>query len=56
MYVSMYFLTYCWCYVHAQNSVFSFWPFVDTDTTTNFVVSSLPMLFLPKYIYCSKIT
>ena len=41
---------------HVQNSVYCFWPSVDIDTPTHFEVSSLPMLFLPKYIYCSKIT
>ena len=35
---------------HVQNSVYSFWPFADIDTPTHFVVSSLSMLFLPKYI------
>ena len=43
-------------YRHVQNSVYNFWPFVDIDTPTNFEVSSLSMLFLPKYVYCSKIT
>ena len=41
---------------HVQNSVYSFGPFVDIDSPTNFVVSSLSMLFSPKYIYCSRIT
>ena len=43
-------------YGHAQKSVYSLWAFVDIDILTQFVISSRPMLFLPKYIYCSKIT
>ena len=36
---------------HVQNSMWSFWPFVDIGTLAHFVVSRLPMLFLPKYIF-----
>ena len=43
-------------YGHAQKSVYILWAFVDTDILTQFVISSRSMLFLPKYIYCSKIT
>ena len=40
----------------SQNSLYSFWPFVNIDTPSHLVVSSLPMFFWPKCIYCSRIT
>ena len=41
---------------NVQKSVYSFWPFADIDILAQSVVSSLSMLFLPKYIYFSKVT
>ena len=38
--------------LYVQNSGCSFWPFVDIDTITHFVVSNLSMLLLPKYVHC----
>ena len=52
------FLPHLWSQIlgHVQNSGYSFCPFVDIDTPTHYVVFRLSMLFLAKYIYCSKIT
>ena len=36
---------------YSQNSVYSFWSFVDTDTITYFVVCIASMLFLPVCIH-----